>query len=128
VPLRRPFVLSLPVLIICVGIAGRGSAGAGVAVVASISISSGQSAIAVSGTDQSTATATDENGNVVAGISFAWQSATPGTGVFSLTGGPEVARGDRTAVLLKNGTVRITGGGDANNNALAGAELYEFGP
>jgi hypothetical protein len=31
-------------------------------------------------------------------------------------------------VLLKNGTVLVTGGGDSNNDSLATAELYEFGP
>ncbi len=49
----------------------------------------------------------------------------PGTGMFSLTGSLNVARGDQTAVLLKTGTVLVTGGGDAYNNSLGSAELYE---
>lgn len=52
----------------------------------------------------------------------------PGTGMFSFTGNLNVARGNQTAVLLKNGTVLVTGGGDSNNDSLATAELYEFGP
>jgi Galactose oxidase, central domain len=49
----------------------------------------------------------------------------PSSGVLTPTGALGTARVGHTATLLQDGRVLVTGGTDANGNALAAAELYK---
>jgi len=49
----------------------------------------------------------------------------PASGTFAFTGSMSTARTGHIATLLRNGTVLVEGGADANGNALASAELFQ---